>query len=404
MSGNGTSGHGRRRGVFGRLYHGETEVDFVGRSRLWFTISGLIILVGLGSLATRGLNLGIDFRGGTSWEVAGDIDVDQARDVVAGAGVPDADVQTLGGDEGQRLRVQAEPGSAAEREEVSAALAALAGVEPGEVQVNQVSPSWGSQITSKAQRALVIFLAAITLYITLRFEWKMAVATLMALVHDILVTVSVYSLTGFEVTPATVIAILTVLGYSIYDGIVVFDKVDENAQLLAATGRTPYSQMVNNSLNQVLMRTLNTSITALIPIASLLVIGSFVLGAATLQEFALALLVGLGASAYSSIFIASPLLALLKEREPRYRALRNRLEGRSAPLVATGAGSGTASPRSAAVAPAPGGPEGEADANGSAGRRRPKPGTPPGPAPTPAAKTTTSGAVTPRPRKKGKRK
>ncbi len=389
---NGSSAGGRRRNVFGRLYHGETDVNFVGRYRLWFSISMLIILAGLGSLATRGLNLGIDFRGGTSWEVTGDVDVDAARDAVAAVGVPDADVQTLGNDEGQRLRVQAEPGTEAESADVSAVLAELAGVAPSDVQVTQVSPSWGSEITGKALRALLVFLAAITLYITIRFEWKMAAATLTALVHDILVTVSVYSVTGFEVTPATVIAILTVLGYSIYDGIVVFDKVDENAQVLATTARTTYSQMVNDSLNQVLMRTLNTSITALIPITSLLVIGSFVLGAATLQEFALALLVGLGASAYSSIFIASPLLAGLKEREPRYAALRNRLEGRNAPLVATGGG---ASPsRAAAAGPQLAEPVYEPEDRGA----------PPAPSGNGRRAAPSVAPIAPRGRKKGKRR
>ncbi len=398
--GRGGGGGGARRNLFGRLYHGETHANFVGRSRLWFTLSGLIILIGVSSLAARGLNLGIDFRGGTSWEVAGDIDVDQAREAVAAAGVAEADVQTLGGEEGQRLRVQAEPGNDADRNEVSAALARLAGVDPGDVQVSQVSPSWGSEITGKAQRALAIFLAAITLYITVRFEWKMALATLTALVHDILVTVSVYSVTGFEVTPATVIAILTVLGYSIYDGIVVFDKVDENAQLLATTARSTYSQMVNDSLNQVLMRTLNTSITALIPIASLLVIGSFVLGAATLQEFALALLVGLAASAYSSIFIASPLLAHLKEREPRYTALRNRVEGRSAPLVATGGGAGSPPARSSSLwhPPEPSGRGPEPGSNG-AGRPPDDGGNTP-----PTRSTSPSAPIVPRGRKKGKRR
>jgi len=180
-------------------------------------------------------------------------------------------------------------------------------------------------VTNKAARALVIFLLVITLYIAWRFEWKMAIATLAALFHDILITVGVYSLAGFPVTPATVIAVLTILGYSIYDGIVVFDKVDENAKNLLVGGRVTYSAMVNNSLNEVLMRTLNTSITALLPIMSLLVIGSFVLGATTLQEFALALLIGLGSGAYSSIFIASPLLAVLKEREPRNVAIREKI-------------------------------------------------------------------------------
>ncbi|MBW3642386.1 MAG: protein translocase subunit SecF [Actinobacteria bacterium] len=400
------SDNGRRRSVFGRLYQGQTSVDFVGRKKLWFTISLVVIVVGLASLLTRGLNLGIDFEGGTSWVVPTDVSVSEAREVLASVGLPDAEIQTLGEDQGQRLRVRAEPGTAADRDEVSAALAELAGVAVDDVQVSQVSPSWGSEITSKAERALVLFLVAITLYITVRFEWKMALATLAALVHDVLVTVGVYALTGFEVTPATVIAILTVLGYSIYDGIVVFDKVDENAQALATSGRTTYSQMVNDSLNQVLMRTLNTSITALLPIASLLVIGSFVLGAATLQEFALALLIGLGASAYSSIFIASPLLAVLKEREPRYRSLRQRLEGRTSPLVPTG---GTAAEpartRVGGAATAGDGAGGTGNGSGS--------GNGNGKVPSSTASTVSgrrnptspsSGPIAPRPRKKGRRR
>ena len=179
----------------------------------------------------------------------------------------------------------------------------------------------------------MIFLVLVTIYIAVRFEWKMALATLAALLHDILVTIGVYSLAGFLVTPATVIAFLTILGYSIYDGIVVFDRVDENQKSMGGPGRGTYSEMVNTSLNQVLMRTLNTSITALLPILSLLVVGSLVLGATTLEEFALALLVGLAAGAYSSIFIASPLLAVLKEREPRNVALRSRTDSARGPLV-----------------------------------------------------------------------
>ena len=378
--------------MFGRLYHGETNVDFVGRTRLWFAISGVIILLGLGSLVARGFNLGIDFEGGTSWVVPTDVSVSEAREVMASVGVPDAEIQTLGADAGQRLRVQAAPGGAVDREEVSRALAEMAGVDVAEVQVSEVSPSWGSRITQKAERALAFFLVAITLYITLRFEWKMALATLAALVHDVLVTVGIYALTGFEVTPATVIAILTVLGYSIYDGIVVFDRVDENAQTLATTGRSTYSQMVNDSLNQVLMRTLNTSITALLPILSLLVIGSFVLGAATLQEFALALLVGLGASAYSSIFIASPLLALLKEREPRYVSLRNRLEGRTTPLVATGGRGGEAFRSGMAETSA----RHDGSGNGSSPSSPPTPG--------PRSSPNVDGPIQPRGRKKGRRR
>ena len=375
--------NGRRRGPLGRLYHGETDINFLGRAKICFAVSALVIVAGLVVLVTRGLNVGIDFEGGTSWTVPGEVEVSEAREVMASFDVPDAEIQILGGVEGEQLRVQAEPG--VDTEGVRAALADLADVDPDEVQVTDVSPSWGSQITEKALRALVFFLVAITIYISLRFEWRMALATLVALVHDILFTVSVYALANFEVTPATVVAILTILGYSIYDGIVVFDRVDENARLLATSGATTYSTMVNDSLNQVLMRTLNTSITALLPVASLLIVGSFVLGAATLQEFALALLVGLAASAYSSPLIASPVLAWLKEREPRYAALRHRLEGRT-PLVASG---GAALAGSSVRG-------GRATSDGANGARDAEP-TSKGPArPVPA--------ITPRPRKKGRRR
>jgi preprotein translocase subunit SecF len=228
-----------------------------------------------------------------------------------------------------RLRVEAEEADQETRTAVTDALVDLTGVDAEDgVSVESVGASWGEDISRKAIRALVFFLVAITLYITFRFELKMAIPTLAALFHDILVTVGVYSIFGFEVTPATVIAILTILGYSIYDGIVVFDKIDENTRMVSSAGGTTYSEMVNTSLNQVLMRSLNTSITALLPVASLLIVGSAILGAVTLQEFALALLVGLFASAYSSVFIASPLLAVLKERERRYRDIRARIEAR----------------------------------------------------------------------------
>jgi preprotein translocase subunit SecF len=228
------------------------------------------------------------------------------------------------------VRVQAVRGEEVVTQRVATALAEAGGVDPDAVDVQDVSPSWGEEITEKAVRALLVFLVVVSIFITLRFEFKMAMATLAALVHDLLVVIGVYSIFGFPVTPATVIAILTILGYSIYDGIVVFDRVDENAKLLAGNSRITYSGMVNASLNQVLMRTLNTSITALIPILSLLVVGSLILGAGTLQEFALALFVGQLSGAYSSIFIASPLLALLKEREPKLAALKERLGGSTA--------------------------------------------------------------------------
>ena len=323
--------------VWHKLYNGETRISFIPRWRLWFALSGVVIAIGVTSLVSQGLNLGIEFEGGVSWQVpAGDASVDGMRGAVEEAGLADATVQTVGTGSGERLRIKAQLADDQDPAEIAAAIATEAGVDVDEVTQQAVSKSWGDQITSKAQRALVIFLVLVSLYIAFRFEWKMALATLLALVHDILVTVGVYSVFSFEVTPATVIAILTILGYSIYDGIVVFDRVDENAKALAVTGDRTYSTMVNDSMNQVLMRTLNTSITALLPILSLLLLGSLVLGATTLQEFALALFVGLASGAYSSIFIASPALALLKEREERWRTVRERVErfGGRAPAAA----------------------------------------------------------------------
>jgi preprotein translocase subunit SecF len=316
--------------IWHRLYNGETDIRFISRWKLWFLLSGVLLVIGIGSLFLNGLNLGIEFEGGVSWQVpAGDASVDGMRGAVEGAGIQDSTVQTVGSGANKKLRIKAELGDA-NADDVRAVIAKEAGTSISQVDQQDVSKSWGDQITKKARRALIIFLILVSLYIAFRFEWKMALATLIALLHDILITVGIYSVFSFEVTPATVIAVLTILGYSIYDGIVVFDRIDENAKALAVSGGQTYSGMVNDSMNQVLMRTLNTSITALLPIVSLLVLGSFILGATTLEEFALALFIGLASGAYSSIFIASPALALLKEREEKWANVRRRLEARGA--------------------------------------------------------------------------
>jgi preprotein translocase subunit SecF len=318
-----------KRSIWFKLYHGETNVDFIGRRRLWFALSLVAVLIGSVALLTRGLNLGIDFEGGVVWQVpAGEASIGDARNAIDGFGLGDATIQELEGDSGREIRIEAEPVSAETSDEVTAALADLTGSDVDNVDLTSVGPSWGEQISEKALRALVVFLVLVTIYITLRFELKMAIPTLVALVHDILITVGVYALFQFDVTPATVIAFLTILGYSIYDGIVVFDKVDENTRRVSSTGGLSYGGMVNVSLNQALMRSLNTTMTALLPVSSLLIVGSWIMGASALQEFALALLIGLFSGAYSSIFIASPLLALLKEREPRYRDIKRRIDAR----------------------------------------------------------------------------
>ncbi len=356
-----------------RLYHGETAFDFAGRARIWFLASGLVIAAGVISLLTQGLNYGIDFKGGTSWEVrAPGVSVTEARDQLRPFGLGDAKIQIAGDD---IVRVQSDTRVPEEQAKVTDAMATMGGVDTSQVSVNDVGPSWGKDVTKKARTALIVFFVLISAYIWLRFEWKMAVAALAAVVHDILVTVGVYSISRFEVTPATVVAFLTILGYSLYDTIVVFDKVEENSRGLSATGRMTYTDTVNLSMNQVLMRSLNTSLVAILPILSILLIGAGVMGATTLKDFGLALLVGLLTGAYSSIFIAAPVLAMLKEREPRYAAVRQRIE-------AKGGGAGLLTP--AAAAALAGG--GAGPTNGK-GKQSPSSGTtkPPKPATKAAA-------------------
>src|SRR5256714_3748680 len=338
-------------GIFHRLYHGETSFEFIGNKRRWFLLSGIVMLAGIVSLLTQGLNYGIEFKGGTSWEVHGpDVWVPKPRDALRPWGLADAKVQPVGGGV---VRVQGPHFSADRQQKVSEALAKLGRTTPDTVSVNDVGPSWGSAVTAKARTALIAFFIAITIYISARFEWKMAVRALSAVVHDIIITVGVYSISRFEVTPATVVAFLTILGYSLYDTIVVFDRVEENTRGLASSGRMTYADTVNLSMNQVLMRSINTSLVAIMPVLSVLVLGAYVLGATALEDFGLALSIGLLTGAYSSIFVASPLLGILKEREPRYTAIRQRVTSRAAmsgPLTpaaaaaaagsATGGGSG----------------------------------------------------------------
>ena len=335
----------KRRGVLGRLYHGETSIDFYGRRRYGFLFSGLLVIVTLISLLTSGLNLGIDFEGGVAWQVPASetFGTDEARSIVeeGGVEVANAKVQTLKSGDVESIRIQVGDQTTEVRSAVQAALAEAAGVDVNDVSVSSVSSSWGRSITEKAVRALIVFLVLVSLYIAWRFEWRMAVAAIAAMLHDVLISVGIYSVFRFEVTPATVVAFLTILGFSLYDTIVVFDKVQDNIERFAAT-RTGMADITNVSMNQVLMRSLNTSLAAVLPVISLLVLGSGVFGAVALREFAVALLVGLSIGSYSSIFVASPLLAVLKEREPRFKNLRG-LHSTGAELehmVVTGTSSG----------------------------------------------------------------
>ena len=332
----------------------ENDIDFTRLWKIGYVISAIALLLGAGSLVLRGLNLGIDFEGGTSWEVvAPDLSVEDVRDALRGTEAAAAKIQIIGDD---TVRVQAEPSDAEAAREVSGELAAAAGVDASEVGTSSVGPTWGDEISEKAQRALVFFFLIIAAYMAVRLEWKMAIAALAASVHDILVTIGFYALFQLEVTPATVIAVLTILGYSLYDTIVVFDKVQDNQAKPKVAQRYPYTELMSLSLNQVLMRSLNTAITSLLPVLAMLFVGSFLLGAVTLQEFAVALAVGLVTGAYSSIFVSAPLVAYLKEKEPYYRNLRQRLDAQAArrggqPVVSTAAAASSSEPRATGTAP-----------------------------------------------------
>jgi preprotein translocase subunit SecF len=286
------------RGGMTRLYRGETTINFYGRRNVGFIASGLLVIITIMSLFAQGLNLGIDFKGGVAFEVPvqGSISVGAVEEVLKSEGVLDDGVK----------------------------IQTLAKLTVNDVSVSTVSSTWGRNITMKAVNALLVFFLVVSIFISFRFEWRMAVSAIAAMAHDVAISVGLYSVLGLEVTPATVVAFLTILGFSLYDTIVVFDKVHDNTSRFSGS-KVSYGDVVNVSMNQVLMRSLNTSLAAVLPVLSLLVLGSGVFGAVALREFALALLVGLATGAYSSIYIATPLLGLLKERSAQYVSGRGQL-------------------------------------------------------------------------------
>ena len=337
-----------RMGALGhKLYSGEVSYDIVGKRRRWYSISAAIVLVALLSLAVRGLNLGIEFTGGAEYQVpSASCTLDQARTAVEDAGVEPVTVTQLGN---ESIRITTEAVENATSLEIRASLAQACAVDPDAVSVQLVGPSWGSEITQKALTALVVFLGLLSVFLAIYFDWRMAVAALLALVHDILITVGVYSVLQFEVTPSTLIGILTILGYSLYDTVVVFDKVKENTRGVLGQSRQTYSQSANLAVNQTLVRSINTSIVALLPVGAILFVGAGLLGAGTLKDLSLALFVGIAAGTYSSIFIATPFLAQLMERDPQMQALARRVQARGssvkgakAPVAASAAGASSA--------------------------------------------------------------
>ncbi|HYA50669.1 MAG TPA: protein translocase subunit SecF, partial [Streptosporangiaceae bacterium] len=337
--------------------------------RLWYTISGVILAVSVIALAVFGLNFSVDFKGGSVFQFpAGTATISQVRTVVSGAGGGgDAIVQHVDNPQKHTASwtVQTHQLTPAQRNAVESAIGRTFHLTPDQISVQYVGASWGSQISRKAMQALIAFLVVIVVYLSIAFEWKMAAAALIALAHDIVITVGVYALLGFQVSPASVIGLLTILGYSLYDTVVVFDKVRENTAGLLGSARATYSQAANQALNQTLVRSINTSVIALLPVAAILFIGAGVLGAGELKDLALVLFVGMLSGTYSSICIATPVLADLKEREPQYKALAKRVAQRAASGRAAKREAARAGARNGTAGPAPGsalddgGPDGE---------------------------------------------
>ncbi|HEX2704441.1 MAG TPA: protein translocase subunit SecF [Candidatus Lustribacter sp.] len=305
------------------LYTGKRSVDFIGRRTTWYLVSAVLIALAALGLVSRGLNFGIEFRGGSEFRVSAvpstsDYEA-KAKAAISTAGIPGIVTTTVVG--GSSVRVQTEAADT-KTEAAKTALAKAFGVDPASVSSALIGPSWGASVSSKAIQALIVFLILVSLVMAAYFRtWKMAVAGLVALVHDLLITVGIYALFGFEITPSSMIGFLTILGYSLYDTVVVFDKVRENTAEAMTGRRSSYADAANLAVNQTLVRSINTTVVALLPIAAILVVGFTLLGPGTLLDLSLALFVGIAVGAYSSIFIATPLLVALRNTEPAVKEL-----------------------------------------------------------------------------------
>jgi preprotein translocase subunit SecF len=319
-----------------RLHRGEVGYDFVGNRKIWYGVSILITITAILGLTVRGLNMGIEFQGGAVFTTPKhtNVSVTQAESYAQDASGHPAVVQKLGDG---TLRIQIAGIDTNKSDQIKDTLAKDLNVGTEKIAADLVGPSWGQQIADKAWQGLAIFMVLVVIYLAIAFEWRMALAALVALIHDITITTGIYALVGFEVTPGTVIGLLTILGYSLYDTVVVFDSLKEQTKDITKQSRWTYSDVANRSINGTLMRSINTTAVALLPVAALLFIGGGFLGAGTLNDISLSLFVGLAAGAYSSIFIATPLVADLKEREPQMKALRKRVLAKRAQAAAQGA-------------------------------------------------------------------
>ncbi len=307
----------------GRLQSGETSFNVVGNLKRFILASAALLVIAMVGLGLRGLDLGVEFEGGAVFEVRGEgISVSDVREVVAAQGVPEPKTQKIGGSGVRAETAELTPEKA---NEIRAALAKELGVPAEEITTSVVGPSWGGDVTNKAVQSLIIFLALLSIYLAIVFEWKLALGAVFALIHDVIATVGVYALVGFQVTPATVIGLLTILGYSLYDTVVVYDKLKENTATLATSNRATYTATANLAVNQTLVRSVNTTVIAVLPVGGLLFVGAGLLGAGVLKDLALVLFIGMIVGAYSSICLAVPVVAWLKEKEPAMQALAKRV-------------------------------------------------------------------------------
>ena len=320
MSRLGTLGH--------KLYTGQVSYNIVGNRKKWYMVSAVLLLVAISGILIRGLNLGIEFSGGAEFYVPSQsCSIQDVRGALTDAGIETSTVTEIGD---SNIRAQTESMPAEQSNQVVDNMAAACSVTADDVSSRDVGPTWGGEITKQALIALGVYLGALVIFLSIYFQWKMAAAAMVALFHDIVITAGIYALVGFEVTPATVIGLLTILGYSLYDTVVVFDKVKENTTGITGQSRYTFSELANLALNQTLVRSINTSIVALLPVAAILFVGAGLLGAGTLKDLALVLFIGMAVGAYSSVFVATPVLCDMKEREPAMKALALRVQKRRA--------------------------------------------------------------------------
>jgi preprotein translocase subunit SecF len=354
-------------GAIRRLYRGDNRINFIGNRRRWYAASAVLIVVCVLSISLRGFNYGIEFAGGTQFQIPvthTSITTKEVNDAFKTAGVSSAEAaQQVGSGATRQIRVRTAALTPAEQQTVTDKVGKSIGLDVTKFTVRSVSSVWGHDITIKALQGLIVFLIAVSIYISLRFQWRMAVGGILALLHDLVIAAGIYSLVGFEVTPSTVVGLLTILGFSLYDTVVVYDKVAENSRDLLAGSRMTYSEAANLAVNQTLMRSINTSLIALLPVAGLLFVGVGLLGVGTIKDLALILFVGLASGAYSSLFLATPIVVDLTEREPAYKALTRRVTAKRSSDAARATAAATAaadnalagtSPVSAAPAPRPG--------------------------------------------------